>query len=530
MSLFKNLDKMEKQLRNQLNGLEYKPSDSMWNRIEKEMRGDFEHSLEQKLRKFDATPDPALWEKIEAELPIEKEKNLTGRIIIGLLLITLVGLSAYMVDLNIKLNKTALQLASKNPSRSIAADANKNENNQIIPADKHTLVIAETNIKSQSPTEKTDKSNVVFSETKKDRPASKHARKNRLINSVTHKSIPTSIHQVKDVSTPDKVSSQAIDKSSLTNKPIQQISQSADKQIMQSNLEITQTAIPVQSNSEIIPIGSQAVAPPTIDSANKSLTNSVASIPPFIEPISSNKNPINTDEDAPTNFSISIITGANLCFNHLVAPSAGSINFDKNVQLRNQLENTAIDWSGLFLLDYHLNDRLHISSGIGILNFSQSFYYNTTTPVIVKSSNENRASMINPNDSIIGGNSLSTRIKYSWTEIPIYITYRFTKNRRFNFELQGGLSFAFLSTVDAGMVNYDNVGVLLVKDKSAFPGLHNSFFISLNPTITYNLNPTVTLGLMPSAKASLNSMIDNNNWVQQYPYFMGLSATLRKHF
>ena len=514
MSLFKNQDKMEKQLRSQLNGLEYKPSDSMWNRIENEMRGDFEHSLEQKLRKYDVAPDPALWEKIEAELPIEKKKNHSGKIIIALLLLSLIGLSAYLVQLNIQLNQKAQLLAA------------------------HALV-------QLKPSSKNEPANVLPENNKPEFTTIDKNQYSAKGQNTTSFEITPSLHK--------ETNSQKTSRIIQYNKPASVVSATkqadnigvegateADNSIEKNH---NNTSNPISLNSaNNIPIQPNIPSTQQIDLSTNSTTNNSSDTTSAASPIASTIKPFEEtttepkdkgqkfDEDAPTNFSISIVTGANLCYNYLVTPSAGTLNFDKNIKLRNQLENTSIDWSGLFMLDYHVNDRLHISSGIGILNFSQTFYYNTTTPVVVNPGVETRAVIINPNDSIINGNSLSTRIKYSWTEIPVYISYRFTQNRRFNFELQGGFSYAVLSTVDAGMVSYDNVGVLLVKDKSAFPNLRNSFFVSLNPTVTYNLNQTVTLGIMPSAKISLNSMIDNNNWVQQYPYFVGFSAMLRKRF
>ena len=92
------------------------------------------------------------------------------------------------------------------------------------------------------------------------------------------------------------------------------------------------------------------------------------------------------------------------------------------------------------------------------------------------------------------------------------------------------MSYAIIGTADAGMVNYDNVGVLLIKDKSAFPGISNSVFVSLQPALTYRLNNDVVLGFSPTARLSLNSMIDRSNWLKQYPAFLGGGLFITRFF
>ncbi len=63
---------MENRLKDKMDGLNYKPSDSLWNHIQEDLKGDFEKNLESRLLKYEVNPDPALWTKIEAELPIHQ--------------------------------------------------------------------------------------------------------------------------------------------------------------------------------------------------------------------------------------------------------------------------------------------------------------------------------------------------------------------------------------------------------------------------------------------------------------------------
>jgi hypothetical protein len=87
-----------------------------------------------------------------------------------------------------------------------------------------------------------------------------------------------------------------------------------------------------------------------------------------------------------------------------------------------------------------------------------------------------------------------------------------------------------LGTVNAEMINFDNVGILVLSDKNSFPALQNSLFFQLNGGIYYQLNQTIELGAMPTFKYSLNSMIANESWIQQYPYLAGLTCNIRKRF
>jgi hypothetical protein len=48
--------------------------------------------------------------------------------------------------------------------------------------------------------------------------------------------------------------------------------------------------------------------------------------------------------------------------------------------------------------------------------------------------------------------------------------------------------------------------------------------------VAMRINSSVSLGLMPQFKMSLNSMVDNPDWVQQRPSLIGLHVFLRKRF
>lgn len=232
-----------------------------------------------------------------------------------------------------------------------------------------------------------------------------------------------------------------------------------------------------------------------------------------------------------TGFSISVISGVQYCFNSLSAPANSSLNFSENISLRKKIETPQLDWNGTFLLNYELNKHWRISSGVMISNFSQNFEYSFAIPVNTHSAlRDPGAKVFNPSDSIINGNTNSKRIKYTWTEIPVFITYSFNHKSKFGFELMAGVSYGIITAVDASYVSYDNMGVLMLTDKNAFPGVKNNFFVHFNPHLYYKVNDLVSVGVAPTLKYSVTSITANDSWVEQRPYFIGISASLRKKF
>ena len=231
-----------------------------------------------------------------------------------------------------------------------------------------------------------------------------------------------------------------------------------------------------------------------------------------------------TEEERPSKLSLSIMMGAHYSQMHLYTNQP---QLAKHVALRNQIESAEIEWSGAFLLDYEWKKFL-ISSGIQFTNFSMGMTYGTT-PAAQQPKPEPNSQVVT-NDSVTADGINNTRIRYSWNEIPILITYRFTPHKRLGIEAKVGASYAFISTVDAALVGQNNVGVFAVKNKESFPFVKNSIFAQAYLGLAYQINSSVTLTAMPYLRYSLNSMIDGNYAVKQHPYMVGMSVGLRKHF
>jgi hypothetical protein len=210
--------------------------------------------------------------------------------------------------------------------------------------------------------------------------------------------------------------------------------------------------------------------------------------------------------------------------------AGASPGFESNIALRKKIESPDIDWSGGFLLNYHLTKRISISSGVMLANFRQSVSYNTTGSSNGVMQGEQSTQTIHSSDSFVSGGTYANRIKYSWTEIPLFISYQLMETPRFSVDMMCGVSYAFIQTVDAIMISKDNVGAYVLKNNESFPGFNNSFFLNIYPVCSYRFNDAISLGLSPSFKYSINSMVASNRWTPQHPYLAGLSLRLTKRF
>ena len=125
----------------------------------------------------------------------------------------------------------------------------------------------------------------------------------------------------------------------------------------------------------------------------------------------------------------------------------------------------------------------------------------------------------------------STSLKYSFTEIPLFITYKATETQNFELAFQTGLGIGFVTGINTYIINTNNIGVYEVTNKDDFPAFKNTLFFSFQPQFTYNLNsPGVSIGLMPIIKTSITNIVNDENWLKQYPYNMSVNVFLRKRF
>jgi len=528
MNLFRNQNKLFKsKLKKKLNDTEYKPSESLWEKIANELpEDDFEKTISGKVDHFEPTVNPDTWEHIETKLAGDESNYLRKFLWVPLLLIFF-GSAAYFgyKNLSHQTEKTILNQSASN----------------ITETTKKISVIPE-NILSESITKyhNSDSKKSTISKISQDFVSHKNKQH---IEQIAEQISETSISKKQTLLVKHKQHKNALPIAQKSKRNVNP--QFVGRSINQSSNSIITNDLAVNhdlkneqnllAQTNIKPDSNITTATKKLISADKEIKNSstFSEIKNQFDTIVLTKKTVakKSNQNDLTHFSINAMLGMQYCYNHLSAPTNSIRNYAENILLRSKIESPSIDWSGGFLLGYHVNEHWKISAGVNITNFSQSFQFSTVSPNSIHIGiSEPGVSMTNVNDSIINGNSNTNHIKYTWTEIPITLTYSFSHKNKFGIELTAGLSYAIITKVDAAYVSYDNVGVLIVNDENRFPGIRNNFFAQFNPSVTYKVNDLVTIGASPTFKYSFTSITANENWVNQNPYFFGFCASIQRRF
>ncbi len=538
--------------------LETKPSDSLWAKLEKELDTDsFEPTLRAKFEDFSLPVSEQTWTNIEAQLPQEKNKK-------RILAFWFTGIFLSALSLGFLASRFYFPGNSTENSIAIVNEPKKIENQLPLTNQQITNEVESSTQEESSNQQKIKNSSLSNEETKQnsvsENIATENSRSENLTteNALSENSIAKKSETVSSDAKSSTKKSKAKNSSnktilnataaagsiSLGAKSSKAKNQSAD---LGSNSNTTSAVIPpVDLNTK------QSVNTPqlvqTIEKQNpvkqevRELQDVSAKIKLEDVQIKFDKDSIvrtqevitenyESEDDKPGKFSISAIVGVYRTEMILSKPSSSIYDLNKVYDLRTKLEKPSVDWSGGFLLNYHASSHLMISSGVQISNFRQSLHYDLAEPKAdtfgqIQSQNL----YLHPTDSIIEGHVKTAVNKYSFTEIPIWITYSILTDKKVGFDFMLGYSFAFLTSVNAYMPDPAMVGLLTVNDKTSFPFLKGSSFINIAPAVTYRINNTVQLGLMPQFKLGLSSVIDNKNWIQEKPMAIGLNFYLRKRF
>lgn len=578
MSLLGNhSNEFERKLKKQLGDTEFKPGESLWDRIDKEVnRPEFERKVEGRIGRFETSPRPETWEYIEANLPPEPHHSIITSRRAWYSLFILLFIGGAFLGYRISLNDESRQLTVALPNQSlptgmaetgnapVSAPARSSSGRAGMPAASHEPASVSS---SPKPDRKTGKTGAGTRVTQQQpvalprqspavTPAGREARvRDRQETTVAahagslagnkhpvqpYKTLQTTApaaspaHSAAGFEQPVRVENNAGPDHPpvllAAREPAEEIPSSAQDPVTDtSHIPARETSAspatdPGTQTTEIP--GKQTITNPE-DSARTPVSDTgkqLAALPdsaakPAMDPGSL----INTV--APVRLSISVLFGMHQGHMHLTAPAG----MESNRQLRSKLELPAWDWSGGFLLDYKINRNILVSSGFILSGFSMNMNYDLV-PSGRSARLEQGATYQHENDSIVGGSVVNNGIKYTWTELPLFVTFRFNTERRLGFEVRTGISYAMLGTVDAAMIGQDNIGVLILKTRESFPVLRNSFFAHLYAGISFRLNETVTLSAMPYVKYSVNSMVKNEKWIQQHPWMAGCSLGLRKSF
>jgi hypothetical protein len=558
MSLLKKQNKFEESIKAKMSELETKPSDSLWAKLEKELDTDsFEPTLRAKFEDFSLPVSEQTWTNIEAQLPQERNKK-------RILAFWFTGIFLTALSLGFITSRFYFPGNSSDNSIAIVNGPQKVEN-QLPLTNQQKLNEVESSTQEESSNQQKIKNSSLTNEETKQNSVSENtaaeisnseniASENATLESSNAKNsvfVSTSAKSSAKRSRTKKSSGNIISNSAVSARAIALGAKSSKAKKQSSNLgsntnAATSAIPPVDLNTK------QSVNSPqlaqTIEKPNpvKQEVRELQDVSPKIKlddvQIKFDKDSIvrtqevntenyESEDDKPGKFSISAIVGVYRTEMLLSKPSSSIYDLNKVYDLRTKLEKPSVDWSGGFLLNYHVNNHWMISSGVQISNFKQALHYDLAEPKAdtfgqIQSQNL----YLHPTDSIIEGHVKTAVNKYSFTEIPIWITYSILTDKKVGFDFMLGYSLAFLTSVNAYMPDPAMVGLLTVNDKTSFPFLKGSSFINIAPAVTYRINNTVQLGLMPQFKLGLSSVIDNKNWIQEKPMAIGINFYLRKRF
>ena len=541
MSHLKQQNNFEEKLKEQLDGMEWKPSNSLWDRIEQNMDADsFEPALQNKLANYSLEPHAEVWENVEAQLP-EKDnrKGFLWLSVISFVLLASFGAGYWFREVEVE-NKVAVNAAGQSNTFQQAQTTNKVS----VRTDKNEIEKAKEKVSSNAPKDK---------------------------QSIQVKAAKQSIKKVKQ----NENNLLALRSHQRAKKALKGASSTRTNKLRNGNILLA-----IQSVSTIggTVISSSNIVAGIIDanrsqSANENLANPLGreNEPKILDAASIPSNPapnVNVKEIpsasilmgnaadtfaenkpfrgssyiAPeenlTNFSLTAFAGLNWGVMQLKMPATSNnaniikiANLQNSYNLRKSMESASIDFTGGLLLNYHFHKSWFVSIGIGMTNLKQDVSFNTKTaqqpnPVLVQPVNQ----YVHPGDSIIAGAGNTYENKYSFTEIPLLLGYQLPSEGDFNFSLMGGVSYAQLNLVNAFMPDPACIGILVVTDKESFPKFKDVLFLSIAPAVSYKLNGSVEIGSMLQGKMALNNMVGDLQWVQQRPYLLGLNLFIRKHF
>ncbi|OYU96947.1 MAG: hypothetical protein CFE21_01270 [Bacteroidetes bacterium B1(2017)] len=549
MSPLKKQNSFEEKLKDQLDGMELKPSDSLWSRIEQNIQADsFEPTLQQKLENYSLTPNKEVWEGVEAQLPeTRRRKGIIWFSSIAVLLLATFGAGYWFR--NIEETKNLAYTQKQAPAKTEQVISAPNTSNEAITKPSESAATqaspAASVIVKPSNSTNSESSDALVSENTAIQPNSALAQSNTSHKELTSSpSLPKkSTHKNVFVAAKNGNSSKAKNKKAGAGSSASGIVSS----IAASGGSNQSSLPPSDQDAQAIPPASANTAPiasaPKTEANVPSKTNEPkvilesATINPqpkdtFTEDKIFREKSYITPEENFGKFSLVAYAGVHYTDMKLSMPTSTTYsNLDKSFQLRKEMESPSLDFSGGLMLNYHINKSWFVAGGIGISAFKQNVNFsvlpaNQTNPTLVQDKNL----YVNLNDSIIVGKTNSYENKYSFTEIPLWVGYQFKSESSFHFELMAGASFGKLNLVNVYMPDPGCIGILVANDRESFPQFKNVIFANVSPSFVYSANSSVEIGASPTGKFALNSMVQNTGWIQQRPISYGLNFFLRKRF
>lgn len=550
MNHLKNQDKFEQKLREQFDNFEAKPNDALWDNIAQNLPTDnFEKTVAGKLNTLKFEPNANVWLAIEKRLPFIVQVN-KKLIYLWTFVVLSFGVFAGFF-INKMMNSSNTSGAMSHPKAFVWLENNgelKMENGELAPQTygnnkqiaNNRPALAEGGKKQNENTSVETENHAINANNipnnllvqnaiaEKTR-VNNRAKNNRHANSVV-------------VTQPPILANQVVGQNpagSVDGLPLIGAIASADLPIQNKvNNEATNSSSLNGNNTppvvENLPkIATKPLPEPTKDSVaeNTNLTKAenIVTSPKNKAVLAQQVSDENYTGASLKKEKLTIIAYGGLGFSYMrYAAGNDQANSVTNQKLREQTESTESEITGGFLVGYDLTKRFTISTGLIVANFKQTMNFSKETaknPIV--NYEENMIYF----DSIIEGNTNSTSLKYSFTEVPIFITYKALETQKFELAFQTGLGIGFVTGINTYIINTNNIGVYEVTNKDDFPAFKNTLFFSFQPQFTYNLNsPGVSVGLMPIIKTSITNIVNDENWLKQYPYNMSMNLFLRKRF
>jgi hypothetical protein len=528
MSRLKKQNKLENKLKHIFNDLEIPPSESLWNSIEQDLSNSkLEYNLRKHLNNASYTPTNKVWQNINNKLHIQSKPKRFVYWISGITLLAIGFLGGYFAFYQPKqilvtktqLNTTVSAEPTTTNKNSIVAKqskvpAIKEKESSISGSRKELIQPAQTS--DQTIENKTENSIKNLA----NKPASNNAKtpktnallpqnqiKNPLRQSITKQNNNVINNAFNFNNLADSVAKTSLNNTLSDNKNPEKV---LDKEI-QNKPESKPNIFEIK---DIPPINKNNLT-------DSSVTVSSAAADAYLKP-----------EDELSKFGLTALLGLQATGMTLNMPSKDVYNLNKSYQLRKELEKTAVTWNGGFLLNYYANKNIILSTGLTINNIKQTLSYNLTTPNGSTDTNKIQPpyAYLHATDSVVIGTSRSLENTYSYTEIPIQITYMPGSNSKINAEFHAGVSYAFIGSVNTYMPDASCIGFMQIADRKQFPEFKHIWMAFGGVGTSYKINSGLFIGANLFGKTALNSMVGNNRWIQQTPYMVGINLFIRKHF
>jgi hypothetical protein len=555
MNHLNNQDKFEQKLREQFDNFEAKPNDALWDNIAQNLPTDnFEKTVADKLNTLKFEPNESIWLAIEKRLPFIVQVN-KKLIYLWTFVVLSFGVFAGFF-INKMMNNSNTSGAMSHPNAFVWLESNKLPmnreaigNKQLAPdksgsnkqqANIHPELVEGSNKQNENSVVENENhainannipNNLLFQNATDEKVKVNNRAKNNIqFNSVVVSQPPILGNQV--IAQNPIVPSDGIPIASAVvsaNLPIQnKVNNEAANSSSINGNNITPEV-------ENLPkIAKKHLPKPTKDSAIEATplakVDSIIASPKNKAVLAQQVSGENYTGASLKKEKLTIIAYGGLGYSFMrYAAGNDQVNSVSNQKLREQTESTESEITGGFLVGYDLTKRFTISSGLILANFKQTMNFSKETAKNPGGNYEENLRYFN--DTITAGNTNSTSLKYSFTEIPLFITYKSLETQKFELAFQTGLGIGFVTGINTYIINANNIGVYEVTNKNDFPAFKNTLFFSFQPQFTYNLNsPGVSVGFMPIIKTSLTNIVSDENWLKQYPYNISMNLFLRKRF